>query len=189
MGESEISVTVLGVEDWATYRDVRLTALQESPSSFTATFEEELEEDEEFWRARMQRSLRFLATQGSTPLGVVSLGRDEEDPSVGEVFALYVTPQARNRGVSWRLVQAATDRAQQEGMRQLLYWVGTENARAIAFAANFGFRPVGERRDARAGDTADGDTEIAMVLSLMADPGVVPNPNRERVTPNGGPLR
>jgi GNAT superfamily N-acetyltransferase len=188
MSESPISITVLGVDDWATYREVRLKALRESPSSFTATYEEEAAQDEAFWHDRMQRSLRFLATEAGEPLGVVSLGRDSEDPSSGEVFALYVTPQARNRGVSWRLVQAVADRAQQQGMRQLLYWVGTENARAIAFGANFGFRPVGERRATRVSSPELGDSEIAMVLSLSADPGAVPNPTRGRVTPSGGAL-
>jgi len=73
-------------------------------------------------------------------------------------------------------------------MRQIHYWVGTENARAIAFAANFGFRPAGERRTTRVVNEEFGDQEVAMVLSLMADPGSVPNPTRGRVAPNGGPL-
>lgn len=186
---SEMTISVLNAGDWQRYRDVRLSALKESPQSFTASFEEEAARDESYWRDRMVRSLRFLAQSGETPVGVVSLGRDEDDPGVGEVFGLYVTPQARSTGVSWRLVQSVTDRAREEGMRQIYYWVGTENAIAIAFAANFGFRPAGERRATRLVNENLGDQEVAMVLSLMADPGSVPNPTRGRVTPNGGPLR
>ncbi|MET1004868.1 MAG: GNAT family N-acetyltransferase [Propionibacteriaceae bacterium] len=186
---SEMTIAVLGAEDWQRYRDVRLAALKESPHAFTATYEEEADLDEDYWRERMTRSLRFLAEQDGIAYGVVSLGRESDDPTSGEVFGLYVTPEARNTGLSWRLVQAAADRARDEDMRQIHYWVGSENARAIAFAANFGFRPAGERRTTRISNEEFGDQEVAMVLSLMADPGSVPNPNRGKVTPKSGPLR
>ncbi|HYP44760.1 MAG TPA: GNAT family N-acetyltransferase [Propionibacteriaceae bacterium] len=183
---SDIVVEVLNADDWATYRAVRLSALEESPQAFTASYADESQMDESAWRDRMQRAVRFLATQDSKPLGVASLGLDGDDPGVGEVFGLYVQPPARNQGVSWRLVQAAAERARSDGLRSLHYWVGTENARAIAFAANFGFRPAGERRQTRVLNEEFGEQEIAMVLSLQADPGAVPNPNRGRVTPSGG---
>jgi RimJ/RimL family protein N-acetyltransferase len=186
---SEIAIRVLQEEDWPRYREVRLAALQESPNSFTANFDEESGRDEEYWRQRMHRSTRFLAERDGAASGVVSLGRSDGDPTTGEIFGLYVTPAARNTGTSWRLVQAAADQAKVLGYRQIHYWVGTENARAIAFAANFGFRPTGERRATRVTNEEFGEQEVAMVLSLMADPGSVPNPNRGRVTPNEGPVR
>lgn len=179
-------VAVLGEDDWAAYRDVRLSALDESPNSFTANYADEAGQDENFWRERMRRSLRFLASEGSVSLGVVSLGRAADESSIGEIFGLYVSPAARSRGVSWRLVEAAAQHARRDGLLQLHYWVGTENARAIAFAANFGFRSAAERRPTRVHNEEYGDTEIAMVLSLQADPGAVPNPTRGRATPTGG---
>jgi RimJ/RimL family protein N-acetyltransferase len=186
---SEIAIRVLGEEDWRRYRDVRLAALKESPNSFTASYDEEAAQDEPYWRNRMLRSVRFLAERDGVATGVVSLGRSSDDPEVGEIFGLYVTPEARNTGTSWRLVQAAADRAKEDGLRQIHYWVGTENARAIAFAANFGFRPSGDRRETRVQNEDYGELEVAMVLSLMSDPGAVPNPTRGRVTPNEGPVR
>lgn len=192
---SEIVVRVLGEDDWQTYRDTRLAALQESPDAFAARYEDEATEDEHFWRDRMRRSVRFLAELDGVPAGVVSLGRAAHDPELrdgadaGEIFGLYVTPQARNTGTSWRLVHAAAIQAQAEGLSRILYWVGTENARAIAFAANFGFRPSGERRSTRVVNEEYGEQEVAMTLSLSADPGSVPNPNRGRATPKEGPVR
>jgi len=50
-----------------------------------------------------------------------------------EIFGLYVVPQARITGVSWRLVEAAVALASREGHRQLHYWVGVDNGRAIWF--------------------------------------------------------
>ena len=88
----------------------------------------------------MTRSYRLLAERGQLPQGIVSLGVYDEDPSAAEVFGLYVVPEARGTGVSWRLVEAAAALATQNGYGQLYYWVGTDNGRAIGFAKNFGFR-------------------------------------------------
>ena len=104
---AEITVRVLEESEWSLYRDVRLRALAESPGSFTATLAEEADRDEQFWRDRMTRSHRLLAERGPVPQGIVSLGPYEQDPSAAEVFGLYVVPEARGTGVSWRLVEAA----------------------------------------------------------------------------------
>ena len=77
------------------------------PSAFTASLADEADRGESFWRDRMTRSYRLLAERGQIPQGIVSLGVYEEDPSAAEVFGLYVVPEARGTGVSWRLVEAA----------------------------------------------------------------------------------
>ena len=71
-------------------------------------------------------------------------------------------------GVSWRLVEATADLAIQAGYTQLYYWVGTDNARAIGFGKNFGFRTTDSRRPARPSDFHQGEDEIAMVLGAGA---------------------
>ena len=129
---------VLGESEWSLYREVRLRALAESPSAFTATLADEADRDESFWRDRMTRSYRLLAERGQLPQGIVSLGVYEEEPSAAEVFGLYVVPEVRGTGVSWRLVEAAAALATQNGYGQLYYWVGTDNGRAIGFAKNSG---------------------------------------------------
>jgi GNAT superfamily N-acetyltransferase len=185
---TDIAIRVLGESAWQLYRTVRLAALEESPDAFTATAAEEAERDEQFWRERMTRAHRLLAERGEHPQGTVSLGPYAPDPSAGEVFGLYVFPEARRTGVSWALVEAATALATQDGYRQLYYWVGTDNPRAIGFANNFGFRLTGHRRTARANDRGLGDQEIAMVLTLANDARSVPNPTSGQAAPREGPL-
>jgi len=123
MDMSEISVRVLDESEWSLYRDIRLRALAESPGSFTATLADEADRGEKFWRDRMTRSYRLLAERGELPQGIVSLGPDEQDPTAAEVFGLYVVPDARSTGVSWRLVEVTADLAIQAGYTQLYYWV------------------------------------------------------------------
>jgi len=186
---TEIAIRVLGEPDWELYRKVRLSALEESPQSFTATLDDEADRDEQFWRDRMTRSHRLLAERDQQPQGIISLGPDSHKPLTGEIFGLYVFPQVRGTGVSWKLVEAAANLAVQDGYRQIFYWAGTDNPRAIGFAKNFGFRLTGHRRPAQVTNLDLGDEEIALVLPLIDDASSVPNPNSGYPAPLGGPLR
>ena len=167
---SDITVRSLGVEDWERYRAVRLAALEESPHAFVATHDEEAAEPEEFWRTRMQRSTRLLAEREGVALGIASVGA-ADDPGVAQLFGLWVHPDARGSGVATELVRAGARVAAGAGKRQLLYWVGTENGRAVAFASGFGFRPTANRRPMRVVSEDDGEDEIAMTLPLAGDRG------------------
>ena len=96
---AEITVRVLGESEWSLYRQVRLRALAQSPSAFTATLADETDRGESFWRDRMTRSYRLLAERGRLPQGIVSLGAYDEEPSAAEVFGLYVVPEIQHVGV------------------------------------------------------------------------------------------
>lgn len=185
---SEISVRVLDEDDWAAYRAVRLAALQESPQAFLATYAEETTEPESYWRGRMRQTDRLLATADGESIGVGSVQIAAEPADTADLHDLWVTPEARNTGVSSRLVQAAVDRAVRGGCTKLTYWVSTENGRAIAFASNAGFRVTSERRVTSIDNAEFGDQEIKMVLSLANDPGMVPNSTLSRLTSKPGPV-
>jgi GNAT superfamily N-acetyltransferase len=175
---SEINVRALGEDDWQVYRDIRMAALLEAPEAFVATRAQEEALDEQVWRDRVRRSCRLVAESDGTPLGVVSLGQAEEpDAGAGELFGLWVAPEARGTGLAWKLVEAGADQARKDGRSRLSYWVGTDNGRAVAFASSFGFRPGVTRRPMRVTSEADGAEEMAMVLPLGEDPGSVPSPS------------
>lgn len=169
---SEISVRELTEDQWEAYREVRLAALEESPQVFVASLAEEQAYDEAFWRTRMRRSRRLLAEVDGRAAGVASVGEAGPDnPTVAELFGLWVAPDFRGAGVATRLVQAGADTARREGRTHLAYWVNTDNGPAVAFASGFGFRPTDSRRPMRVA-SEDGDEEIAMVLALGQDRGV-----------------
>jgi ribosomal protein S18 acetylase RimI-like enzyme len=169
---SDITVRTLGDDEWEQYRSVRLTALEESPEAFVATHDEEEAEPEEFWRARMERSVRLLAEREGEAVGVASVGpAGEDEPSAAQLFGLWVAPEARGTGVATELVRAGAKVAADEGRTHLLYWVGTENGRAVAFASGYGFRPTGHRRPMRVVSRDDGEEELAMTLPLTGDRG------------------
>src|SRR5688572_14615629 len=102
MGMSELSVRVLDKDEWATYRDVRLRALRESPEAFVASAEEEEAFEDQVWEDRMERSRRILAVEGDDVIGVVSVGTGHRTgiPGAGELFGLWVAPPRRGSGVA-----------------------------------------------------------------------------------------
>jgi ribosomal protein S18 acetylase RimI-like enzyme len=186
-GTATLEVRILGENDWPEYRRIRLESLQESPSAFSVAHGEELERPDSYWRERVLSADRLLAVRGGQALGVVSLHREDSEGHRGEIRDLWVVPEARNTGVAWRLLEAATERAAVLGLSQLSYWVSTENGRAVAFATNFGFRPTSRRRTAKAAHEEFGDQEIALVMTLSQDVGSVPNPTAPRLSSRPGP--
>lgn len=166
---AEITVRPLTEEEWEDFRSVRLAALKESPGAFVASYDEEAEFDEDFWRLRMRRSQRLLAEVDGEAVGVVSVGEGTDpDGRMADLFGLWVSPTLRGKGVAATLVDAGAKSAVKNGKTLLNYWVGTDNGRAVAFASGFGFRPTDERRPVRVESEEDGDEEIRMVLPLEA---------------------
>lgn len=163
---ADITVRRLGANEWEEYKGVRLRGLQESPDAFVAAYETEVMYDDQLWRDRMLRSERLVAEVNGEAVGVVSVRHATElFDNAAELFGLWVTPSLRGTGVAARLVVAASQEATQMGHRQLVYWVGTDNGRAVAFASSYGFRPTEHRRPLEApGD--ENEQELAMVLAL-----------------------
>lgn len=179
-GMTAINVRPLGEDDWQTYRDMRLAALEESPEAFAASAAKEREFDEEHWRKRMNRSRRLVAeTAEGKPVGIVSLRTDHregEDTPYGELFSLWVRPELRGEGVASQLLEALLKQARSEHLGAVVYWVGTDNARGVAFASSKGFFPTEHRRP-MALNTQDTESteEAAFVYPLATDPSEVPS--------------
>lgn len=185
---TEITVRALTEDQWREYREIRLAALEESPAAFDSSYGAEVQHDEPQWRACMVRAHRLLAERDGTALGVVSVGPSPDEEQSADLFGLWVTLEARNTGIAWRLVEAAAEQAIKDGHGHLYYWVGTQNGRAIGFATNFGFRVTSRRRTTRVPSEEFGDQEIALVLPLLrTSAGDVPNPMGPRLSPKPGP--
>jgi ribosomal protein S18 acetylase RimI-like enzyme len=168
---SEITVRALTEDEWETYRSLRLEALQESPHAFVAAHADEADKPEDFWRARMRRSVRLVAEADGGNVGVVSIGDATESDSEngGQLFGLWVHPDWRGRSIAANLVRQGAKIAQKQGFKQLYYWVGSDNGRAVAFASSFGFRPTDQRRPMRVAGDDGPEEEIALVLALGED--------------------
>ncbi|MFG1750642.1 GNAT family N-acetyltransferase [Streptosporangium sandarakinum] len=103
---------------------------------------------------RMERGLTNALAEGRTPLvvaetegeitGFVNFGhcRDEEIGG-GEVFSLYVLPEAQSAGLGRALLADAVTRLRAAGHEEIGLWVATGNGQARRFYERFGFVPSG----------------------------------------------
>ena len=83
---------------------------------------------------------RLVAEVDGDPWGFCILGpsRDEgTDPSVGEIYVLFVAPSAWRRGTGRALVEHAL--RELRDFREVTLWSAAENARANAFYERMGF--------------------------------------------------
>lgn len=76
-------------------------------------------------------------------LGLLSMGdtADADKPGAFEVWRIYLSPEARGKGIGGQLLAYAEDRAREQGCREAVIWAFRENTRAIAFYQKHGYRP------------------------------------------------
>lgn len=130
---------------WERVRTIRLRALADTPDAFGMTLAEELESPPEQWRLRLasRDAATFVATADGRDVGlVVGAGYDGE-PGAAGLFAMWVDPAFRGRGVGRALVDAVIDWARQGGFDRVLLDVADGNAAAIGLYERAGFTPTG----------------------------------------------
>lgn len=130
------------------FKQVRLRALQDSPSAFGATYAEESQLSDGDWmnRARRwngERRVGFLVLDGRTPCGIAGSFLSEVDPPRAQLISMWTAPAYRRRGVGRLLVHAVLDWARLREARTLLLMVTSINEPAILFYQRLGFASTG----------------------------------------------
>lgn len=148
---SDVQVTIAGPDDWEVVRQVRLAALADTPDAFGATLEEERDQPESWWRERLDPGrpgttlLATLDDAGTTrPVGMtVVTSSFDGPPSEAGIYAVWVDPAARGRGVGDALIEAAVTHARHRGYQRVILNVGDFNKVAQALYARHGFVRTG----------------------------------------------
>jgi ribosomal protein S18 acetylase RimI-like enzyme len=157
-------------DDWATYRQVRLTALADAPEAFASTLERERDLGEQLWRRRLGAAASFLAWRDGAPVGAVTALPYDDAQVHGfhgawHLVAMWVSPAARGLGIGRMLVQTVIDQASAAGAPSVVLWVFDANERARGLYERMGFRPT-NRTDTRPGNPED--IEHLMIRELVA---------------------
>ncbi len=92
----------------------------------------------------------LVATEDGRVVGFAHIApaRDEDsNGAVGEIWAIYLSPDVWGRGIGRELMAAALSQLAQAGFEQVTLWVLDSNARARRFYEAAGFNPDGAVKD------------------------------------------
>jgi ribosomal protein S18 acetylase RimI-like enzyme len=133
-------IKLLVPNEWRLLRQVRLTALQESPDSFLAQYDEEFTFSQERWRSEFDRGDWYIGFRQQNAMSMVGCTREKETPK-SECFIeyLWVEPDSRGSGVAFHLLTNIIDRLRVAGVRRAFLWVMDGNDRAERLYRRVGF--------------------------------------------------
>jgi GNAT superfamily N-acetyltransferase len=140
-------------DEWRELRELRLEALQDSPDAFWTRYEEAIERTDADWREWTTFPCHVAVEDGRL-VGMVAAFADEEDAGTADLIAMFVTPDARGRGIGAALVDAQLAWARAEGFARMRLMVNVERGPAFRLYERCGFTDTGERTQLREGPHA-----------------------------------
>jgi ribosomal protein S18 acetylase RimI-like enzyme len=95
-------------------------------------------------RAFRWRSDTWVAKLDGQVVGFTCCGPDRENPGAGEIYAIYVLEAFQKQKIGRRLMQLCLEELR--GCQRVYVWVLADNAKAICFYEQLGFRRDGEEK-------------------------------------------
>jgi ribosomal protein S18 acetylase RimI-like enzyme len=150
-----MEIRKLNSSDVEDYVRLRIEALRQNPEAFATTYEETVSIGH---GALVQKTMEQLDSQESFTIGafveeklvgVVAFIREQKTKMrhKGSVFAMYVTPSHRGKGIGKRLLEELIERAKKlNGLEQLHLTVVANNEAAVQLYRSLGFEVYGNER-------------------------------------------
>lgn len=184
----DVTIRRLRGQDWPAYRALRLRSLADAPHAFGSSLAQEEAWRPELWMARLTaaetsgRDCPLIAEASAAadtsanapaenadnaadaPLGLIYAKCDAEEAGVVNLFQMWVTPEARGRGVAAALLHASVAWARSIGAQRVQLGVVCGNDAAARLYRRAGFRDVGAPAPLRPGSSA---LEQTMQLDLV----------------------
>ena len=149
-------IRALTANDAADFADLRLAAIDNSPTSFWPTHDEEASRSTEEIASRLRPNRYqtiFGAYREDVLVGIAGFRREalSQVCHAGTIWGVYVAPEWRGQGVAQALLARLVEHARQLGdVTQLKLSVNTRNPAARRLYVSMGFQVFGlERRSMR----------------------------------------
>jgi GNAT superfamily N-acetyltransferase len=150
-------ITIRRIEpgDAAVLREVRLRMLLIDPSSFASSHADEAALEEAHWAERARAlstgedGTQLLALDAGGPVGSVVAIRDEHEPALFHVYAMWVAPERRGAGLGARLLSAAEAWIADAGGNEVELAVTSAAPHAARLYARAGYEPDGHAEPSR----------------------------------------
>ncbi len=123
--------------EWREYRGLRLSALADSPDSFSSALEREMLYPDSEWESRVAACSEsavqavFVAKRDGVWLGMVGIGPEPEVATESRLWGMWVAPEVRGSAFAGELIAAATEFARESGSVGIRLCVLTTNERAV----------------------------------------------------------
>jgi ribosomal protein S18 acetylase RimI-like enzyme len=135
------------------FRELRLFALQEAPTAFSADYQAYLGRPMSFWEGRLnfdEYGIIFFAEHAGSLIGMMGI-RQRESPKTkhsAEVFSVYVRPEWRGLHIAEALIDRCVQWAKTREVNILKLGVMATNTSAVRCYERCGFKIYGtEPRD------------------------------------------
>lgn len=135
------------------YRELRLEALQDSPTAFSADYQTHLSRPMSFWESRLNfddYGVVFFAEHTGSLIGMTGI-RQRESPKTkhsADIFSVYVRPEWRGLHVAEAMVNSCVQWAKTRAVNILKLGVIATNTSAVRCYERCGFKIYGtEPRD------------------------------------------
>lgn len=152
-----IHIRVFEAGEWPVYKQLRLSALADSPEAYGSSLAAEAQGTDEQWSSRLaagvgsERHLPLLAVVDGQPAGLAWGRRDDTDPALAHLHQVWVAPSYRGRGVGQRLLATAIAWAAGLPVDYLDLGVTCGDTPAMRLYARAGFVPHGAPEPLRPG--------------------------------------
>lgn len=144
----ETNISILRPEDWETFKELRLKALQTDPVALGRAYDEEVGLSEEEWRKKLEDANRkmYIAKVGDQPVGITGV-RFESGKYIehmAKIVSVFVDPQFRRQGIGQKLMARVLEdlRANPKIVKVKLS-VNEPQEAAKGMYEKFGFRQAG----------------------------------------------
>jgi ribosomal protein S18 acetylase RimI-like enzyme len=137
----------LAPDEWLLLRNVRLSALQDSPRAFLSSYEDEHAYSEDRWQAEFTRGEWSVGFVGGEPVSLVGATRELNTPTHQRYLEyLWVSPGHRRSGVARAVLTFAIERLRTVGVRTVFLWVIDGNDAAAHLYRSMGFVSTNHRQ-------------------------------------------
>ncbi len=159
--------------------------LRDDAAFFASRYEHAVQEPDEYWKTWVAQAdpgetkALFCAEEGDHWLGVVG-GFARVDRREVQLISMWVSSEARGRGVAKALIRALAEWSRERGSTAIVLFVQEANTPARALYERAGFRPTGDRAPIGGGRRGFKLVLAAQVDELLLDSGDPSDAKRDR---------
>jgi len=127
---------------WEEYKSIRLEALKTNPEMFGSNYAKEVTYRENDWIALLENDSRamFALYDAQLLIGLTGVTLKKDDATTAILFASFVKPPHRGKGLSKLFFQARIDWARQKKCRLITVSHRAGNTHSKAAIERFGFK-------------------------------------------------